>query len=478
MTITATAADGSKKSGKLIINVVAGADNYSIQSLNGTLFGTTADSDKTGYIEPEEDTVTAEGSAPADEMRSYADEAAAEEISGLRFAVEAVTVCVGESLKLDVLNPDDEGYMIALSESTTAAIDAEADTVTGLAEGEITAFLADSATVEIADQMVIHVVKEAPLSETADPEMIEAPAVETAEVSTEEIPVDESQPEGLEEAGEVMADEETGTETGGEEETTSEPAEASAENTSETEGQEESGDVPVVEETGTETGGEEETTSEPAEASAENTSEPEGQEENGVVSAADEAETEISGGGGTTSEPAETSEIELKIRDLTEAGWNGIEGTVLRIERDRFQVTDDELCSLVFQSENEWVVKPVEQNVYEILTQGIELNLLTAGETELKIGLEGEEPLLTVRIVVEAAPSTIEPAAAPEMVPETVSEAPAEPVDFYESRFGEEPVYAPEPEPEPVDSSESGYGEEPVQVSEPETWAETTETEE
>ena len=468
--------------------------------------------------------------------------AGSEIVSGLHFAKEELTLSVGESLSLEVLNPDDEAYVIALSDSTAAALDAEAGMVTGLAEGEITAFLADAAAVEITDQMVIRVLAEAPQNEaesTADA------AEETAE-TTEPITVGNQETVGdsvsfgqgsLEmtlnetrylsydaegkifygsndltvaavdpESGFIMAVgtgetmvyaasvdpmeikalmtvtvKETETEMPAETaelekpETSETPAEESAEAPAEeipaAEGSEaasaapeaQAQEVPAAEEAETETGGAEETASEPAETPTENAVEPEGQPEMaaeiGEVPAEEQpAET-----------PAEAPEIELTIRDLTEAGWRGIEGTVLKIERDRFSVTDEELRTLVFKSENEWVVKPAERSMDEILTQGIELNLLSAGETKLKIGLEGEEPLLTVRVVVEAAPvaEEAEPAAVPAAEP-LAAEAVVEAPPYNEPATAEEPAAEPEPEPAPAEApAEAPLYNEPVPAEEP-----------
>jgi len=414
--------------------------------------------------------------------------------------------------------------------------------VTGLAEGEITAFLADAAAVEITDQMVIRVLAEAPQNEaesTADA------AEETAE-TTEPITVGNQETVGdsvsfgqgsLEmtlnetrylsydaegkifygsndltvaavdpESGFIMAVgtgetmvyaasvdpmeikalmtvtvKETETEMPAETaelekpETSETPAEESAEAPAEeipaAEGSEaasaapeaQAQEVPAAEEAETETGGAEETASEPAETPTENAVEPEGQPEMaaeiGEVPAEEQpAET-----------PAEAPEIELTIRDLTEAGWRGIEGTVLKIERDRFSVTDEELRTLVFKSENEWVVKPAERSMDEILTQGIELNLLSAGETKLKIGLEGEEPLLTVRVVVEAAPvaEEAEPAAVPAAEP-LAAEAVVEAPPYNEPATAEEPAAEPEPEPAPAEApAEAPLYNEPVPAEEP-----------
>ena len=174
---------------------------------------------------------------------------------------------------------------------------------------------------------------------------------------------------------------------------------------------------------------------------------------------------------------------EIVITELGEYDvLSGDEAAVLSIRRDRFELDDELLKNLVFEVKNESIAKLTDRTADEIAVNGIELNLLAAGETKLAIRRTNDkEPLREIRIVVNAAPVAEEPAPAAEPVTEEsapvaeVSAPAAEPMAEVPApaaeepvRIAEEPVYeaapaeepaaepepveepAPEPEPEPV----------------------------
>ena len=181
----------------------------------------------------------------------------------------------------------------------------------------------------------------------------------------------------------------------------------------------------------------------------------------------------------TTEEPAAAEEpegteepeaAELEIRDLDEEGLKGIAGEMIEIERERFEIDDEVFESLKFEAEDETILVFTERSMEELLEKGIEIKLLAAGETKVKIFIEGEEePILEIPVVVEA------PAAVPEEPAQEETPAPAEePAADAEAPAEEQPSEEPAAE-EPVEDS----AEEPAQeqVPEPEETQEETETE-
>ncbi len=457
------------------------------------------------------------GSEPAEE--------AAE--SGLRFAADKLELFVGQSLPLDIIDPDGTEYMVILSHDDTASYNKEENSVTGLAEGSLTAYLANVETVDIADSLWIRVRNDVSAA-AADTETVEQDgtgessdgdadgstadegSAETAETVTgprfndseltlsvgEQVTLSVWNPEETEvlvglsgdtdavrwdetsltvtglSAGEVQAflstfdvvdvkdicrisiipGPETETEPGPEEdirtEETAEPDTGSV-------GQEEPfiiftpTDETSEEETGT--GPQPELTPEPEYRTVvEQTPEP-------TVTPEEEREDE------TAAEevlyrpdiPEDPAVIlpEVNIRDLTAEGLQGFAGEILNIERERFELPDEVFTRLNFSIENEWVACLTDRSADEMLARGIELNLLNAGETKLRIYFENEtDPLREIRIsavlpVPEETPFVPEqlpvPTETPSFEPETYPAVPSDPTPAEEETQipYEEPVY-------------------------------------
>ena len=290
------------------------------------------------------------------------------EVVGPHFAVSEQYLHIGESLILDIVNPDDDVILVGLGGETDAVLwNEELRMVTSIGEAEVTAFLATSDPVEIRDMMTIHVVTELP-GEAAG--LAEAAAAAEGEESEETVPAGEP--------GEAKPEEPV-TEGQAETEEMTEPAE-----------------------------GETITEGEPAEA-IEAGPEPEA----GSAEAAEEvpaAETvseapEIPAGQETVDEMPEI--IITDLRETDELG--GTEAGVVDIPRERFEMDDELLESLVFKVKDETIAEMADRTPEEIIRDGISLKLLAPGETMLMISREGdEEPLREIRVVVVAAPAAEE----------------------------------------------------------------------
>ena len=109
------------------------------------------------------------------------------EKTGLQFAADEIELLVGESLPLEVSAPDGTDYMVMLGDEKTALYNEEEKIVTGLAEGEVTAYLADVAAVDLIDSLTIRVRSAASPSEESDGsgEVPEEETGESAETSGE-----------------------------------------------------------------------------------------------------------------------------------------------------------------------------------------------------------------------------------------------------------------------------------------------------
>ena len=327
------------------------------------------------------------------------------------FEQKELTVTAGESVTLDVSNPDGLAVIVGLSGDTEAVLwDETGNTVTGVRAGDVTAFLSQVDPFEVKDICEIHVVEnaEAAVTEETVSEPEEGAGVETEPPAA---PVDEEQ-----QTEETAAPEET------------ELPEAV---------------VTVSEQT-------EEPVTEPA------------AEEQPVMP----EETPAS----------EEETVTLQIRDLDDEGLKGTAGETLWIARDRFEADDELYYSLNYQVENEAVVRLDEQGEGE----GLTLRLLAEGQTVLKIRKgDAEDPVLEIRI--EVLPAEIPEAAAPETT-EAVSEEPmpepaetlteepaADAAEPAEPAAAEEPAeepaaeQIPEPEPEVI---EEPAGEDPAEDAE------------
>ena len=98
--------------------------------------------------------------------------------------------------------------------------------------------------------------------------------------------------------------------------------------------------------------------------------------------------------------------IEINISDLNSEGLSGIVDSVIAIERDRFEVSDELFSTLTFEVENEEIAKLEECSAEERLMKGISIQLMSAGETNLVVRQEGKENvLLEVRISAAFAAS-------------------------------------------------------------------------
>ena len=285
------------------------------------------------------------------------------------FASDDLTLTVGESLVLDVINPDEKAIVVGISGDTDAVLwNEELNMLTSIGEAEVTAYLSTVDPVEVKDMMPIHIVAAAasgdpvtdnstasePVSadneaasdefagekaaEEADPDEDEIPAAGTDEIVYEEIIPDEGGSAENEVFGTAEADVDS----------------------SEAAGDYDEESVQTNE-----------------------------------ITAAESSE-----------ESAETSDEtpELVITDLADEGLCGEAGSVLKVERFRFEVSDDVLSGLVFGIDDESVAKLSDISPEDMLLQGIEIDLLAAGETDLVIKRDGvDEALLKIRIVVTPA---------------------------------------------------------------------------
>ncbi len=302
--------------------------------------------------EPEAAPVTVDEDLPAENEEPEAEsEAKKETASEIGFTQKELTVEAGDSIVLEVSNPDGAAVFVGLSGDTDAVLwDGSFNMVTGIRAGDVTAFLSLVDPFEVKDLCEIHVV------EKAGPVQAEE---ETPE--TEEGGVNETEPT------------ETPTETDQQPVVTEVPDEPAPTET------------PVPEGPDTETG--EEIGNDPVV-----TEQPEMPEE--------------------TTAPEE-EDITLQIRDLGDEGLTGTAGETLRISRDRFDADDELYLSLSYQVENEALVWLPVQSEAERLTDGLTLQLLAEGNTVLKIR-KGSEEKTVLEIRIEVLPA----AAAEPVVPE------------------------------------------------------------
>ena len=337
--------------------------------------------------------------------------------TGAVFALNEVYLPVGESLAIDVMNPDEEDVVIGLGGETEAVLWNEEERVlTAVGEAEVTAFLAAADTVEIKDMMTIHIISRLPaaeeeISETAENEEVSEP-LPAEEVTT----AGEEPEETLDAIPEEPPAEEPAAETEGPavdpEKTEPETADIEAEGTEEEKAEEPAAETPVTE-------------------------------------PHSEPETEI-----------ETPEIIITGLDET-AVLEGSETGVITIERERFEPDNELMKALVFEIEDETIAKLADRSADETAEQGIRLDLLAAGETKLIIRLTDDEAVLReIAIVVHAVPETTDPVQGAETAGE--EEQPADDPVPPESPAGEEP-----PAVEPVPAEASGEEEQPA--GEPET---------
>lgn len=276
---------------------------------------------------------------------------------------------VGESLVLDVENPDNDVIFVGLGGETDAVLwNDELYMVTSIGEAEVMAFLSTIDPVEIKDMAAIHIVAELPAEEPVE-DITDSDAEITEEVTDEVISVTEEPVQAAEptEAVTPMVEE---TEVPSDEENTDETNTAQA-------GSDD------VEETND---------------ASDDRSEPVSDDQAEPTEEVDAAEA-----------PVTDDRYEIRIKDLeVDDDLTGIAGENLTIERERFEMGDDLLRVLVFEIENEAVAVLTERSMEEVLVDGIELQLLNVGETKLLIKLEGvEEPLREIRLVVEAVPTVV-----------------------------------------------------------------------
>ena len=152
-----------------------------------------------------------------------AETAVPENNSSLQFAQEEIDLQVGESLALDIVNPEAASFMVLVKGDENAlSFNETENTVTGLAEGDTVAYLADTNTVDIVDSMPIHVLSAQPRmmmaavipAENGDVELTEEPTAELSEEPTSEMteepstePTEESIAEPTEEPTAELTDE-------------------------------------------------------------------------------------------------------------------------------------------------------------------------------------------------------------------------------------------------------------------------------
>ena len=336
-------------------------------------------------------------------VENAAEETVTEETAEPHFAVEETWMQVGESVILDVVNPDGAAVMVGLDGDTDAVLwNEELRMLTSIGEAEVTAFLSTIDPVEVKSMMAIHIVSAMPEEEEVSEESGEAEGAVT-----------EGGEDGVIESAEPAEGEDT-----------IEAAEAVD-------------------------GGENIEAVEPSEGegSADTENEAEETADDGAEEVSENQEAE---------EPAEVTEapaaepVEIIIRDLDEDEALSGEATgFVVIDRERFELDDETLSGLVFEIKDEFVAKLTTQSVEDLLVNGIEIQLLAEGETRLVIKQEGEaEPLREIRLVVNAAPAAEEA----EPAEEEVSEPAAEPVEEQEeAESGEETIVnssLPKPEAE------------------------------
>ena len=439
VTITATAMDGSRKSGKLVVNIVQGDDAYSTKDEYEAAVLVAAEPEVPGeaveeITEPEEIAVIAEETAAeekagAEPVGEVAEEAAEEttvepeeaaetveedkaegpaeaEIEVVSIETGALEMTAGEMKQLTYESETPVFY--GSDDQTIAAVDAESGLLMAVGEGETSVYAASLDPVEFKAVITVSV-------KAAE----EAEAAET---------IKETEGEELIESADGEAKEPTEAEEPVETEEVTEPVEE----TEAVEGEEAAESV------------EDEAVTEPAE----ETPEAEPVAEEPEVPAEPETEAE---------------QPEIVITDLAEEdALEGNEAETIAIERKRFELDDELLGSLIFEVEDETIAQLTARTAEELLTDGIELKLLAAGETKLTISREGdEEPLREIRIVVAAAPviDEAEPEAAPvaEEVP-VVEEAQTDEESAADEGAGEAPLYD---EPAPVEESEPEPADEP-----------------
>lgn len=94
-------------------------------------------------------------------------ETSGEEDHSLRFAASEQVLAVGQSMTLDVLNAEDKDILVGIAGDTDAVQwDESTLTLTGLAEGKVTAFLSTVDTAEVQGLAEINVVNELPAEES------------------------------------------------------------------------------------------------------------------------------------------------------------------------------------------------------------------------------------------------------------------------------------------------------------------------
>ena len=273
------------------------------------------------------------------------------------FDREEAWLLVGESLILDVVNPDNVPVMVGLSGSTDSVLwNPDSYLLTTVGEAEVTAFLTSMETADVKDMMAIHIVSEIPEVEEVSEEMGEAEGLIREETEEDIVglnnSIDDVEGSVLFETGE-----------------TAEETDAAADNLPDEGKNPSEGIEPSDEEMNAGT-----------------------VEEDQFVEVSEETE----------SEPDQSNPIEISIRDLGEYDYlNGEENSVISISRDRFELSDDVFSGLMFGIEDESVAKLTEQSV----GAGVEIQLLNAGETKLVIKeKDSGEVLREIRLVVTAAP--------------------------------------------------------------------------
>ena len=304
--------------------------------------------------------------------------------TGPCFAEKEQYLLVGESLILEVLNPDDEAIMVGLGGDTDAVLwNEDMLMLTSIGEAEVTAFLTTVDTVEVRDMMAIHIVNE----------------IQEMEDASEETGGDAGMIAGDAE-GMIETDE---TAEGADTSEAAEPVEGEVNIESSEEA--EDGDTseatePIEGEMNTETGEEAEGGNDPE------VTEHVEEEEN--IETGEPAESEENDKTGDAPEETPAAQpVEIHIRDLGEnESLHGEANSILSIERELFELGDEVLRSLEFVIEDETIAKLTDRPDEETLLKGIEIQLLAAGETKLVIKLKGEEELLReIPLVVTASPS-------------------------------------------------------------------------
>ena len=132
---------------------------------------------------------------------------------------------------------------------------------------------------------------------------------------------------------------------------------------------------------------------------------------------------------------------EIRLRNLSEEGLSGTVGMEIEMERDRFEVSDEQFASLIFEIENEKIAKLQDRSSNEHTEKGISILILSPGETKLLVRQKGQEaPLLEVSLTAAAA--QIEASEEP-VPPEILTGESGD--DFTDSRAEEETeVYDPD----------------------------------